>query len=170
MKNLLAVLLVTTLGVMAEAQQTPPWINEMPPDGVLWGIGVAKQSNQGLSKTMAENRARQSISLQLESAVKAMLTDYNRDAGTGGKPVSVSFQESISRTVSGSQLTGSKVLNVWVAPDGNFWSRVEYRKEAAKRWIRGLLKDKGTETFDDERIAYSVDTIIDVSRDVTVTR
>jgi hypothetical protein len=36
MKKIFVVLLVATLGVMVEAQQVPPWINELPPDGTYW--------------------------------------------------------------------------------------------------------------------------------------
>jgi hypothetical protein len=166
MKKLLVVLFVATLGVTVEAQQAPSWMNEMPPDGVLWGVGIAKQSSLGFSKTMAEARARQSIAGQLESCVNSALTDHTEDTTTGVNMVSTSMQEGILRVISSAQLAGSKVINVFQASDGTYYCRIQYSKEEAKRWIRELLKDKGDDTYDEEAVAKYVDSSIDANAGV----
>ncbi|MDR3334072.1 MAG: LPP20 family lipoprotein, partial [Treponema sp.] len=103
------------------AQIIPPWLSEMAPDGVLWGIGIAKQSSDSFSQIMAQSRARQSISYQLNSCIQAAITDYNRDAGTTGHIINTTLQESITRIVTSSQLNGSRITKTWRAPDGTFW-------------------------------------------------
>jgi hypothetical protein len=170
MKNVLVVLLMATLGVTVGAQQQPPWLSEMPPDGVLWGIGVAKQSNIAFSKTMAEARARQSIAFELNSCIQSAIVDYNRDAGSGGNIVSTTYQESITRIISSAQLIGSKVVNVFQSSDGTYYCRIQYSKEEAKRWMGDILKDKGEETFNDERVASDTSSLIDSNKEVKVTR
>jgi hypothetical protein len=169
MKNLLVVLFVVTLGVMVEAQ-VPPWMDDDVPDGVMWGIGIAKQSSLSHSKTMSENRARQSIASELDSLVQSEIQDYNQDTGNEENRVSVEFAQNVSRTVSSARLIGSKVMKQWVAPDGTYWCRLQYSKEEAKRWTQEILKNKGEETFDDGKIANEVASSIDSSREVKVTQ
>jgi hypothetical protein len=115
-KNLLVVLFVITLGVMVEAQQQPSWLPEMVPDGVMWGIGNAKQSNQNFSKTMAEARARLSIAQQV----------YQFAQQTGYKKVPQNDVISI-------QLENSRVIRQWQAPDGTWWCLVEYSEAEAEK-------------------------------------
>jgi hypothetical protein len=112
----------------------PDWLNEFPPEDALWGIGSARQSTDNMSMTMAENRARVSISQQLSSVVQNMITDYTRDAGTSGSQASISLQESVSRSLSEAKLTGAKPLKRWKGPDGTWWYLLEYKKaDAAKQ-------------------------------------
>jgi hypothetical protein len=61
---------------------SPPWLNDLPPADEIWGIGIAKQSSEQMSMTMAETRARAGIARQLNARVEDMITDYSRDAGT----------------------------------------------------------------------------------------
>ncbi|MDR3303612.1 MAG: LPP20 family lipoprotein [Treponema sp.] len=109
----------------------PLWINDFPPEDALWGIGTAKQSTDNMSMTMAENRARVSISQQLSSMVQIMITDYTRDAGTAGSQASISLQESVSRSMSEAKLTGARPIQKWKGPDGTWWYLVEYKKADA---------------------------------------
>jgi hypothetical protein len=112
----------------------PEWLNDFPPEDALWGIGSAKQSTDNMSMTMAENRARVSISQQLSSMVQNMITDYTRDAGTSNSQASISLQESVSRTMSEAKLTGAKPIKRWKGPDGTWWYLLEYKKaDAAKQ-------------------------------------
>ena len=39
----------------------PPWINEKPPEGMLWGIGVSSNVQQQMRMTMADSGARQDL-------------------------------------------------------------------------------------------------------------
>jgi hypothetical protein len=113
-------------------QNTPPWLNNFPPEDAIWGIGSAKQSSDNLSQTAAEARARTSVARQLNTKVTAMFTDYTRDAGTLGSQTALSLQEDVSRQITSMQLNGARPIQRWQAPDGTWWYLVEYKKSDAK--------------------------------------
>lgn len=111
----------------------PEWINDFPPEDVLWGIGNAKQSTESLSMTMAEARARQSIAQQLSTSARGMITDYARDAGSPDSQASTQLAEAVARQLTNAQLNGVTPIKRWKAPDGTWWYLVQYSKtEAAK--------------------------------------
>jgi hypothetical protein len=116
----------------AQNPNMPPWFNEVPPEDVLWGVGIAKQSSLQMSMTTAEARARTSIARQLNAKVDAMFTDYNRDAGTVGSQTALALQENVSRQITSMQLNGARPNVSWQAPDGTWWSRVEYKISDAR--------------------------------------
>ncbi|MDR0501854.1 MAG: hypothetical protein LBH16_00885, partial [Treponema sp.] len=71
---------------------SPDWLNDFPPEDVIWGIGIAKQSSPSMSMTTAEARARTAIARQLNTKVQAMFTDYNLDAGNVSNQANASMQ------------------------------------------------------------------------------
>ena len=144
-----AALLITCSSKPAAQQipDSPPWINESAPEDVIWGIGLAKQSDRAMSMTTAEARARVSIARQLDARVRAMFTDYNRDAGTTAAQANVSLQENVSRTLTQVNLSGASVDRTWVASDGTFWVRVSYSKTAARNMLSNV--------FDSEAARYA---------------
>jgi hypothetical protein len=108
----------------------PEWLNDFPPEDVIWGIGTAKQSNDSMAMQFAEMRARQSISFQLTAAVKAMLTDYGEDMGAANV---TQLQENVGQQLTNSTLTGAIPIKRWKAQDGTWWYLVQYSKaDAAK--------------------------------------
>ncbi|GHT82511.1 hypothetical protein FACS1894137_01530 [Spirochaetia bacterium] len=125
----------------------PPWLNDLPPEDVIWGFGSARQSSEQMSMTTAEVRARTSIARQLNTKVDAMFTDYNRDAGTVGNQAALSLQEDVTRQVSSMQLNGSKPIQRWKAPDGTWWYLVEYNKAEAQAAL--------SKVFDSEAARYA---------------
>jgi hypothetical protein len=129
------VLLAASCASAPAAQQdpnTPPWLNDFPPEDALWGIGSAKQSSSQLSMNTAEARARTSVARQLNTKVDAMFTDYMRDAGTVGSQTALSLQEDVSRQITSMQLNGARPIQRWQAPDGAWWYLVEYKISDAK--------------------------------------
>ena len=147
----MAVLAVLVLAGCASAPvqdpNTPPWLNDLPPAGYFWGIGIAKQSSEQQSMTFAEARARTAIARQLDTLVQAMLTDYNRDAGTVGSQASLSLQEDVARQITNLRLSGAQPIQRWKAPDGTWWYLVQYAKPDAKRDIAAI--------FDSEAARYA---------------
>ncbi|MDR1399797.1 MAG: LPP20 family lipoprotein [Treponema sp.] len=125
----------------------PAWIDDLPPEDVLWGIGAAKQSSMSMSRTTARNRAVVDIARQIDSRVKAMFTDYNRDAGTTSSQANLSLQEDVSRTLTDVDLSGTETNANWTAPDGTYWIRVSYPKA-------NLLKT-AEQIFDSEAARYA---------------
>jgi hypothetical protein len=137
----------TAAPVAQQDPNLPPWIDELPPEDVLWGIGAAKQSSISMSRTTARNRAVVDIARQIDSRVKAMFTDYNRDAGTTGSQANLSLQEDVTRTLTDVDLSGTETSANWTAPDGTYWIRVSYPKA-------NLLKT-ASQIFDSEAARYA---------------
>jgi len=119
--------------------QTPPWLNDFPPDDVFWGIGTAKQSSPTMSMTTAEARARTNIARQLQTRVQAMFVDYNIDAGTVSAQANASMQEDVSRQITNIDLSGARPIQRWEAPDGTWWYLVSYRKTDARNAVASIL-------------------------------
>jgi hypothetical protein len=118
---------------------SPEWLNDFPPEDVIWGIGSAKQSSDALSMSTAETRARTAIARQLNAKVDAMFTDYMRDAGTVGSQTALSLQEDVSRQVTSLQLNGARPVKRWKAPDGTWWYLVEYKLSDAKAALSNVI-------------------------------
>jgi hypothetical protein len=121
---------------------TPDWLNDFPPEDVLWGIGTAKQSSPSMSMTTAEARARTAIARQLSTKVQAMFTDYNLDAGKAGAQANASLQEDVSRQITNMDVSGARPIKRWEAPDGTWWYLVEYKKSDAKNTVAGILRNQ----------------------------
>jgi len=129
-------------GTTSNNPNFPPWLDEKTPDDVMWGVGAARQSSDSFSMASAENRARVSIARQLDTRVRAMFTDYNRNAGTAGAQANTSLQENVSRSLTNAQLSGSFVNGRWRAPDGTWWIRVEYKKSDARNMMAGIIENE----------------------------
>lgn len=121
---------------------TPEWINDFPPEDMLWGIGVAKQSSENMSMSMAESRARQNIAFQLRTEVEAMITDYARDAGTVNDQASLQLAETVGRQLTQTTLSGASPLKRWKAPDGTYWYLVQLKKSDAARIAAGVIDNE----------------------------
>jgi hypothetical protein len=147
----ISVVLVCLMAVLAAGcKSTPPdtrvsdpdvpaWLNEFPPEDVLWGIGTAKQSTENMSMTMAEARARQNIANQLSVEVQGMITDYARDAGTINDQTSLALAETVSRQVTQTTLTGASPITKWRSPGGTWWFRVQLKKSDAARAAADII-------------------------------
>ena len=110
----------------------PPWINDQPPEDMLWGIGVADNQQMNMRRTMADSRARQDIARQLSTLAQGMVTDYAREAGGISNAAVIQLQESISRQVAEANLRGAVPDQNWTAPDGRtLWMRVRISKADA---------------------------------------
>jgi hypothetical protein len=121
---------------------TPEWLNDFPPEDVLWGIGIAKQSSPSMSMTTAEARARVGIARQLQTKVQAMFTDYNLDAGNVNNQANTSLQEDVSRQITNMDVSGARPIKRWEAPDGTWWFLVEFKKSDAKTAVASILRNE----------------------------
>ena len=115
----------------------PPWINERPPEDMLWGIGVADNAQVQMRMTMADSRARQDLSRQLQVLTQGMVTDYAREAGGINNTAALQFSETITRQLSQATLSGAVREQVWTAPDNKtLWTRLQMSKADAAREIQ----------------------------------
>jgi hypothetical protein len=118
---------------------TPEWLNDRPPEDVIWGIGVAKQSSPSMSMTTAEARGRVAIARLLSTEVQAMFTDYNLDAGNVNNQANASLQEDVSRQVTDMDVSGASVVKRWESPDGTWWFLVEMKKSDIRNTVASIL-------------------------------
>ena len=118
----------------------PPWMNESPPEDVIWGIGVSENQQIQMRMTMADARARQDISRQLNTLVQGMVTDYAREAGGINNSAAMQFAESVSRQVTQSQLQGAIRDVSWTTPDGRIlWTRLKMSKADAASVVKAAV-------------------------------
>jgi hypothetical protein len=115
----------------------PDFVNEayLSASGdVLVGIGTYKigndMSKMGTGKTFAETRARADISRQLSTIVRNMVNDYTA-ASEVDPDAAVSFQETITQTLSKAELKGARTVKMDRDNNGVLWVVMEFSKSAA---------------------------------------
>ncbi|GHV61918.1 hypothetical protein AGMMS49587_07330 [Spirochaetia bacterium] len=119
-------------------KEIPIWITEPEYEGVEYlfvGVGSAHGATDRLSLQLAEARARQDIALQLSSNVKAMITDFAENQGSGDAEFDL-LQASRTQMV-GKQLIEMELKDVKVekrarASDGTWWVKVLYEDPVKK--------------------------------------
>ncbi|MDR1232031.1 MAG: LPP20 family lipoprotein [Spirochaetaceae bacterium] len=103
-------------------------------EDVLIGIGSYRigndMSKMGTGKTFAETRARADIARQLVSIVRDMVTDHTATSEID-PDAAVSFQETITQTLSKAELKGSRTIKMDTDGNGLLWVVMEYGKSAA---------------------------------------
>jgi hypothetical protein len=109
----------------------PEWyLNTPKAEGGIYGLGVAKfPNNQNMSRTMAENRARQSIAQELSSNVKNMIEDHT--AGSEYANAGSQFAQTVSQTLAEAKLAGARIEQRYIAKDGTFYALAYYSKDNA---------------------------------------
>jgi hypothetical protein len=120
----------TVAHVNAQSNDMPPWINEMPPDDEIWGIGLAKLVNSKESKNWAELQARSAIVSQLYTAMAMVRNDDDEFNN-----LYVIFMMYINLEASFEIIDDTKVLKTWVAPDGTSWCLITMHKSNARKYI-----------------------------------
>ena len=138
--------------VAAADPTMPPWVNDVPPENVLWGIGVADNVLINMRMDVADSRARQDIARQLNTVVHGMVVDYAREAGGIADAAVVQFQETVSRQVTEATLRGVHRDVMWTAPDGRtLWMRVRMNKVDASM----AAADEITRAIDSDAAAFA---------------
>jgi hypothetical protein len=142
MKKAIAVLFIAALVFAGCASKPPtvsdsdmpPWINEQPPEGVLWGIGVSSNALQNMRRVMADSAARADLARQLQVLAQGMVTDYAREAGGIDNTAVMLFQESVTRQIAQANLQGAVHDISWTTPDNKtLWTRLKLSKEDASK-------------------------------------
>jgi hypothetical protein len=115
----------------------PAFVNEAylgASEDVLIGIGTYKigndMSRMGTGKTFAETRARADLSRQLQTIVKNMTEDFIATSEIDPDSA-LSFQQSITQTLSKSDLRGARTIKMDTDDSGLLWVVMEYSKSAA---------------------------------------
>jgi len=150
MKKISLILLVLVIGfalagcaskqpTVGSASDVPPWLNDIAPDDVIWGIGQAKQSSVSMSMTIAESRARAGIARELQTKVQQMIEDYNMDAGNAKNQANASMQQNIMRQVVNIDVSGARIVQRWQGRDGTWWFKAEMKKADARKNVASIL-------------------------------
>jgi hypothetical protein len=129
-------LLVAIVGVLVfscggnqgiDTRDIPDWYLDPPiAEDAVFGVGDAQLSSLSMSRQTAQARARTDIAFQVETTVKAALTDYAQEAGEGDNTQAIEFIESISRQIADITLEGAKTVETYLAKDGRVFALVEY--------------------------------------------
>jgi hypothetical protein len=129
MKKLFYAVILLQCAVFLQAQQVPRFVKnavKKAPKNALVGVGNANLATLNMSRTVAATRARADISRQLNAVIKEMHLDYTA-AGVDSNTV-VTFQESISVTLSQSRLEGAQVFAEGKDGNDNYWVVVILKK------------------------------------------
>ncbi|MDR1866706.1 MAG: hypothetical protein LBQ77_00385 [Treponema sp.] len=85
----------------------PDWYRNPPvTEDAIFGRGAATMADLNRAQGAAQARAKQSIAFVLDTTVKAMITDYTRQAGTDEEQTALNFYESVSRQLTQARLSG----------------------------------------------------------------
>ena len=130
----------------------PPWVNEQPPAGVLYGIGVSSNVQQQMRMTMSDAGARQDIARQIQVLAQGMVTDYAREAGGINQTAALQFQETVSRQIAQANLQGAVRDVLWTTKDGKtLWTRLKMSKDDAAKTIN----DQAQKAIESEASRYA---------------
>jgi hypothetical protein len=137
----------------ASDSDMPEWINDLPPDDVIWGIGIAKMADASMSLTVSEQRAMVSIARQLNNVVEIMFAEYEAEVA-GNPPV----KEYVYRQVTNANITGAKPIKRWMSPDGALWTLAEYPKSDAKKSVGDIIDNQTVDAkFDTKKALEMLD-------------
>jgi len=106
-----------------EAQCIPDWtVNPPSAEDGVYGSGLAKMNQAAMSKTSADQRARQEVVMAIEVKVQAMVKDFMQQSGIGDAGQSLQFAQSVSKGISSHVLHGCKIVKRKVCEDGTWHS------------------------------------------------
>jgi hypothetical protein len=104
-------------------------------EDVLIGIGTYKFGNDpakiSTGRPYAETRARADISRQMQTIMKNMIIDYTAQSELDPQ-AALSFQESITQSLSKTDIRGARVIQAQTDENGLLWVVMEYSKSAAR--------------------------------------
>lgn len=131
---------------------------------VICGVGaVSDVKSPTLARNAAMGRGRTEIARYLEVRVKSILTDYQAQAGG----VSEQVIEENSKQITDVTLSGTRMADYWVAPDGTYYALMtlgltEFRTsveqvQGISEPVRQVVLQNATKAFavhDDETSRY----------------
>jgi hypothetical protein len=133
------IIMALVIGCKSVPANVPEWINDLPPAGMLWGIGYAKLQNEGLSRDAAMSRARRDIAAQLGVLVQSMLTDYARESGTLNDTASIQSIERVTQEIININFSGAAPNEQRRMSDGTWWVRVALSKIDASKMVNDVF-------------------------------
>jgi hypothetical protein len=133
-----------TQSLKIKDENIPAWINDFPPDGMLWGIGASKSSIDTLAMETAELRARQDISRQLTVLTDGLIETFAQEAGSTDSQAALEYKQSVARGLTSANLTGAVPVKRWKAPDGTWWYQIQMSQADAARVASGIVENEAS--------------------------
>jgi hypothetical protein len=110
----------------------PDFVTNPPSaEGVIYGVGSSTSTDSSIALNQAKHRAKVDLASKLSSQIKAMVTDYTRQAGTGQDVTDLKFYESISQSLTNANLSGLQDAGIDWTDDGATWALVKMSKADA---------------------------------------
>ena len=134
----------TTQSLKIRDENIPEWINDFPPEGLLWGIGSAKSSIDSLAMETAELRARQDVSRQLTVLTDGLIETFAQEAGSTDSQAALEYKQSVARGLTSANLVGAVPVKRWKAPDGTWWYQIQIEKAAAAQVAAGIIESEAS--------------------------
>jgi ribosomal protein S20 len=104
-----------------ESACIPEWeVNPPSAEDGLYGSGIAKMQDAALSKKTADARARDEVTMAIQTKVETMMKDFMQQAGIGDAGQALQLSQSVSKQISSQVLYGCKVVKRHVCPDGTW--------------------------------------------------
>jgi hypothetical protein len=138
--------------LQAELVGAPKWASGACQLGLqnkkgICGTGsVSGMTNVSLARSAAEGRARTELARSLQTKVKAMLKDYQAatQGGPGNKTASEQHIEDVSKQITDTTLSGTRLEDTWISNAGTFWALVVLDTDAFKDSMQNMkqLDDK----------------------------
>jgi len=139
----------------------PPWINQQPPRDMLYGVGVADNTQVNMRMTVSDSRARQDLARQLSVLAQGMIVDYAREAGGINNTAALQFADTITRQLTNGNISGAARDIVWTHSDNRtMWTRLKISKDDAAK----SLAAEFSKAIDSEAARYAEFKAIDALR------
>jgi hypothetical protein len=120
----------------------PDWVLNPPQDDEkIFGTGMANSTSESRGWTMAENRARTSISYQITAFVEGMQEDYSKQAGIDGAETGQNFFQEVSRQLTANVLSGARVEKREVSSNGTYYVLVSYSTSTVKNTASAAIQE-----------------------------
>lgn len=132
--------------LQAELAGAPAWARGTCLSGLPGGKGVcgtgsvSGMTNVSLARSAAEGRARTELARSLQTRVKAMLKDYQAATQGGPQNQTASEQhiEDVSKQITDTSLSGTRLQDTWISDAGTFWALVVLDTEAFKDSLNNM--------------------------------
>ncbi|MFP3090715.1 hypothetical protein LQZ21_10355 [Treponema sp. TIM-1] len=159
-----------TQSLKIKDENIPEWINDFPPEGLLWGIGSAKSSIDSLAMETAELRARQDISRQLTVITDGLIETFAQEAGSTDSQAALEYKQSVARGLTSANLVGAIPVKRWKAPDGTWWYQIQIDKSAAAQVAAGIVENEASlyAQFKAQNALQKMDDLLDKKKSVPI--
>ncbi|MDR2536614.1 MAG: hypothetical protein LBD29_11355 [Treponema sp.] len=151
---LLIIMLVACISTPSE-----PAVKTMPPDFVvnpplqeesIFGLGSGKSTSIPVAIGISEQRAKQSLAIQLNANVYTMLTNYARISGNLYGSNTNEFSKHIEQQVTAALLKEPLVMRWVKTSDDVIWAFATFRKIDAARMVAAII-EREADGYDDFR-------------------